>query len=320
MKIVFMGTPDFAVGSLDSLIKNGYNVVAVVTAPDKPAGRGQQLQSSAVKKFALQHSLKIMQPTRLKDPEFLAELKALGADLQFVVAFRMLPEEVWNMPKLGTYNLHASLLPRYRGAAPINWAIINGERESGVTTFKLKHEIDTGNILFQERVPIDEQMNAGELHDLLMNTGAKLVVKTASELKRCLENNQEPTFKLQDETRVSHAPKIFKDTCQIDWNEPVEHVHNLIRGLSPYPGAFSIMASKGNANKVIKIYATHLTKKEHSFTNGFLITDNKTFVQVAANGGVLNLLDLQLEGKKRMLIQEFLRGFKFAEGDCFFKA
>ncbi len=315
-----MGTPDFAVESLKLLIQEGYNIVGVVTAPDKPAGRGQQIQESAVKKFAAEHNLKVMQPQKLKDPAFLKELKDLGADLQFVVAFRMLPEEVWNMPKLGTYNLHASLLPRYRGAAPINWAIINGERQSGVTTFKLKHEIDTGNVLFQEAVPVGEQMTAGELHDVLMERGARLVIKTAAELRFCLENNKEPVFMVQDETKVSHAPKIFKDTCRINWNEPIENIHNLIRGLSPYPGAFTTLSSLNGEKKTIKIFVSEFKHYHHSDTNGFLTTDNKTYIQIATNGGFVRLLDLQLEGKKRMLVQDFLRGFKFSEGDHFLNA
>lgn len=317
MKIVFMGTPDFAVRSLERLLSGGYDIVGVITAPDKPAGRGQQMHASAVKKFALEHNLKVLQPVKLRDEVFLNELRQLEADLQFVVAFRMLPEEVWNMPKLGTYNLHASLLPNYRGAAPINWAVINGEHESGVTTFKLKHEIDTGNILFQEKVSLGPEMSAGDLHDLLMEKGAELIVKTAAELQSCLENRREPSFKIQDEAKVSHAPKIFKDTCRIDWNNKATQIHNLIRGLSPHPSAFTLLATASGEQKVIKVFASRCEFTEHKSTNGSLYTDNKSYIKVYCEGGLLEITDLQLEGKRRMNVSEFLRGYKFQDEDRF---
>lgn len=317
MKIVFLGTPEFAVQSLNLLLKNGYEIVGVVTAPDKPAGRGQQLQSSAVKQFAVEHGLRVLQPLKLKDPEFLRELKSLGADLQFVVAFRMLPEDVWNMPPLGTYNLHASLLPKYRGAAPINWAIMRGEKESGVTTFKLKHDIDTGNILFQERVPIGDSMTAGELHDVLMDTGALLVLKTAQELQRCLAEGREPRFLEQDETQVSHAPKLFKETCRINWTHNAEQIHNQIRGLSPYPGAFTTLVSANGVRRTVKVFFSSYKTQAHSFSNGSLRTDSKTFIEVACADGAVQLLDLQMEGKRRLPVAEFLKGHRFTEGDFF---
>lgn len=312
-----MGTPDFAVRSLEKLLKSGYDVVGVVTAPDKPAGRGQQMHASAVKKFAIAHNLKVLQPLKLKEEGFLKELRALEADLQFVVAFRMLPEEVWNMPALGTYNLHASLLPSYRGAAPINWAVINGERESGITTFKLKHEIDTGNILFQEKVQISPEMNAGDLHDLLMEKGADLVVKTAAELQSCLDTGRHPVFKIQDEQKVSHAPKIFKDTCRINWNNDVEQIHNLIRGLSPYPTAFTVLSSGSAEQRSIKVFASRYERQDHQMTNGSLDTDNKSYIKIYCASGVLEITDLQLEGKRRMRVDEFLRGYKFQKDDRF---
>lgn len=312
-----MGTPEFAVASLDSLIKNNFNVVAVVTAPDKPAGRGQMLNESAVKKYAVEHQLKILQPQNLKDPAFLEELKALKADLQIVVAFRMLPESVWNMPVHGTFNLHASLLPKYRGAAPINWAVINGEKETGITTFKLKHEIDTGNILFNEKVSITEKMTAGELHDLLMNKGAGLVLKTVKEIQKSAETHNPLVFLPQDEKLASHAPKIFRDTCRIDWNRPAEDIYNLIRGLSPYPAAFTEIASEASAPLQLKIFSAAFEREKHSCANGHLLTDNKTFLKVCCEGGYIDIKDLQLQGKKRMLLHDFLRGFKLAEGTRF---
>ncbi|MBK7665909.1 MAG: methionyl-tRNA formyltransferase [Sphingobacteriaceae bacterium] len=229
-----MGTPEFAVPCLDILIKNHYNVVGVVTVPDKPAGRGQQLHESAVKKFAVANGMKVLQPLKLKDPDFIAELKSLNADLQIVVAFRMLREEVWNRPKLGTYNLHGSLLPKYRGAAPINWAIINGETESGVTTFKLKHEIDTGSMLYQQKVSIAENTTAGDLHDDLMKVGASLILKTVKAIESGTVD-----LKVQDDSQAIHAPKIFKETCKINWSKSPKEIYNLIRGLSPYPAAFT---------------------------------------------------------------------------------
>src|ERR1043165_9173853 len=244
LRIVFMGTPEFAVASLDALVNKGYNIVGVITAPDKPAGRGMKLQESAVKKYAVEKGLRILQPEKLKNPQFLDELKSLNADLQVVVAFRMLPEVVWNMPALGTINVHASLLPQYRGAAPINWAIINGEKQTGITTFKLKHEIDTGDILLQETINIGEDETAGELHDRMKEIGAQLLVKT---IKGIADGSLKETP--QPPGDIKHAPKIFTETCHIKWNKSLNSIYNLIRGLSPYPGAFTLLDEK-----VLKIF------------------------------------------------------------------
>jgi len=309
-----MGTPEFAVASLDRLLKNNFNVVGVVTVPDKPAGRGQQLNQSAVKKYALEKNLKLLQPEKLKDPEFIKELKDLKADLQIVVAFRMLPEIVWNMPSEGTYNLHASLLPKYRGAAPINWAIINGEKESGVTTFKLKHEIDTGNIVFNEKVNISETMTAGELHDVLMEKGASLVLKTVRTIQKKREQKGELEFMVQDDRQACHAPKIFKETCRIKWNNEVRTIYNLIRGLSPYPTAYTEISSIQGPPLLLKVFAARYEISVHDNPNGSLFTDNKNFLKVFCEGGILEILDLQLQGKKRMNVAEFLRGFKIEAG------
>jgi methionyl-tRNA formyltransferase len=305
IKIVFMGTPEFAVASLDILIQNKYDVVGVVTVPDKPAGRGQQVQQSAVKKYALEKGLRILQPEKLKDESFINELKELKADLQIVVAFRMLPEVVWNMPSLGTYNLHGSLLPKYRGAAPINWAIINGETESGVTSFKLKHDIDTGNVLFQEKVPISKTTTAGELHDTLMQVGAEVILKTV----KAIEGGGYE-LKPQDDTQSIHAPKLFKETCKIDWNNNCEKIYNLIRGLSPYPSAFTEFIDKNNQMVGIKIFNSEMEEANHSYTCGSAVSDGKTFLKVACINGFIHIKELQMAGKKRMLIEEFLRGFK----------
>lgn len=308
LRIVFMGTPEFAVASLDALIKGGCNIVAVITAPDKPAGRGMQLQQSAVKKYAVEHNLKVLQPEKLKKPEFLTELKSLNADLQIVVAFRMMPEAVWNLPPMGTINLHGSLLPQYRGAAPINWVIINGEKETGVTTFKLKHEIDTGNILLQESFPIGENETAGEIHDKMKEIGAQLLVKTVKGLADgTLEEKSQgyPSTETKEQT-LKHAPKLHTDNCRVNWSDTVENIHNLIRGLSPYPGAFTIINEK-----MFKIFRS---KKEIAFpkvTEGDYETDGKTYLKFACADGYLHLLEVQLEGKKRMLIDEFLRGYRF---------
>jgi methionyl-tRNA formyltransferase len=300
-----MGTPEFAVASLDILIQNKYNVVGVVTVPDKPAGRGQQLQQSAVKKYALEKGLHIMQPEKLKDENFINELKSLNADLQLVVAFRMLPEVVWNMPPLGTYNLHGSLLPKYRGAAPINWAVINGETESGVTTFKLKHEIDTGNMLFQANMPITKTTTAGELHDSLMHIGADLILKT---VKAVESGNIE--LKPQDDTQSIHAPKLFKETCKINWNNPTEKIYNLIRGLSPYPAAYTEFADKNGQLVGVKIYTSEMEETNRSSNSGTVTSDGKTYLKVACSNGYISIKELQMAGKKRMTIEEFLRGFK----------
>ncbi|GAB3929379.1 methionyl-tRNA formyltransferase [Mucilaginibacter myungsuensis] len=298
-----MGTPDFAVASLEALLDSGADVVGVVTAPDKPAGRGQKLSESAVKQFAVSRGIPVLQPERLKSPEFLAELEALKPELQVVVAFRMLPQAVWSMPPKGTINLHGSLLPQYRGAAPINWAIINGEKESGVTTFFLKQDIDTGNILFTEKVTLTGDESAGELHDRLMYKGAGLLVKTvkAVECGKYQEHPQE-SFDLSD---IKHAPKIFKDDCNIDFAQSVDVVYNRIRGLSPYPTAFTTLNGK-----TLKVFATTKTLTEPGISPGAFLTDNKTFLKFACKDGFISVTDVQLEGKKRMGVEEFLRGVR----------
>ncbi|MES2514499.1 MAG: methionyl-tRNA formyltransferase [Bacteroidota bacterium] len=305
MRIVFMGTPEFAVASLDILVRNNYNIVGVVTVPDKPAGRGQQMQQSAVKKYALEKGLAVLQPEKLKDGEFIEKLKQLKADLQIVVAFRMLPEVVWNMPPLGTYNLHGSLLPKYRGAAPINWAIINGETESGVTSFKLKHEIDTGNMLFQAKTPINKTTTAGELHDNLMHIGAELILKTVQTIE---SGNYE--LKPQDDTESIHAPKLFKETCKINWSNNCDKIYNLIRGLSPYPAAFTEFTDKNGQTLGIKIFMSEMEIDNHSLIPGTVTSDGKTFLKVTCTHGHIYIKELQMAGKKRMLVEEFLRGFK----------
>lgn len=320
-----MGTPEFAVASLDALVKAGYNVVGVITAPDKPAGRGMKLTESAVKKYATEHNLFVLQPEKLKNPTFLKELIGLRADLQIVVAFRMLPEAVWNMPKMGTVNVHGSLLPQYRGAAPINWAVINGEHETGVTTFKLKHEIDTGDILLQESFPIGEDETAGEVHDRMKEIGAQLLVKTVEGLVNGTLEEKPQVSMVNSELSINdsensnthspltiqhsplkHAPKIFTDTCKIDFSKTVEDVHNLIRGLSPFPGAFTMFNGK-----MMKIYRS----KKEATTNppqetGAFETDGKTYLHFACSNGYIQVLELQLEGKKKMLVEDFLRGYR----------
>ncbi|WP_460677983.1 methionyl-tRNA formyltransferase [Mucilaginibacter koreensis] len=304
MRIIFMGTPAFAVASLEALVESGANVVAVVTAPDKPAGRGQKLNESAVKQYAVAHHLPVLQPERLKNEDFLQELQSYQADLQVVVAFRMLPEVVWRMPAKGTINLHASLLPQYRGAAPINWAIINGEKESGVTTFFLKQEIDTGDILFIEKVSIAEDVTAGEYHDRLMIKGAGLLVKTVKAIESGRYTEQ-PQEQLADGIELKHAPKIFKDDCRIDWNQPVEIVYNRIRGLSPYPTAFTELNGK-----TLKVFKTTKQTDTPEVQPGQHLTDQKTYLKFACADGYISITDLQMEGKKRMSIEEFLRGVR----------
>src|SRR4051812_42355498 len=294
MRIVFMGTPQFAVASLDELVKAGSDIVGVVTAPDKPAGRGQKVNESAVKQYAVENGLTVLQPTNLKDPAFLDELKALGADLQVIVAFRMLPEAVWNMPPRGTINLHASLLPQYRGAAPINWVLINGEKESGVTTFFLKHEIDTGDILFTEKVTLTGQETAGELHDRLMNKGAGLLVKTVKAIESG-RYNEHPQTQIITESELQHAPKLTKELSVIDWTQPVEKIYNLIRGLSPAPAASTTLNGK-----ILKVYRAEYQLTEPAIQPGGFLTDNKTSLKFAAADGFICPTDVQLEGKKRM--------------------
>lgn len=310
LRIIYMGTPEFAVAPLDLLIKNGCNIVAVVTAPDKPSGRGLQLSESAVKKYAKEKGLKILQPEKLKSPEFINELKSLNADLQIVVAFRMLPEVVWNMPPLGTFNLHASLLPQYRGAAPINWAIINGETKTGVTTFFIQHEIDTGNIIFQEEVSIEEEDNVGSLYTKLMNKGSELVVKT---VKAIAEGNAPSTPQANiAKENLKQAPKIFKETCHINWINSAESIHNLVRGLSPYPAAFFNLKDDTKGEITIKVYQTKPEIEAHSIQPGTIISDNKKVLKVACSNGFVNITELQAAGKKRMKTEEFLRGFKIS--------
>ncbi|MDE3182371.1 MAG: methionyl-tRNA formyltransferase [Bacteroidota bacterium] len=305
-----MGTPEFAVPSLDVLYKAGYNIVGVVTAPDKPAGRGMKLSESAVKKYALEKKIRILQPEKLKDPDFIKELQSLKADVQVVVAFRMLPELVWNMPPLGTINLHGSLLPQYRGAAPINWAIINGEKETGVTTFKLQHEIDTGDILLQEKIEIAEDETAGSLHDKMMNTGADLLLKTINALEKgtLKEVPQNSPFTIHP-VPPHHAPKIFTETCEIHWNKDVNEIYNLIRGLSPYPAAFTFL--KG---KKLKIFSAEKELTQVEEKPGHVLTDHKTYLKFAAKDGFISVKDVQLEGKKRMSIDDFLRGWRGVMG------
>jgi methionyl-tRNA formyltransferase len=321
-RIIFMGTPEFAVASLDALVQAGCNIIAVITAPDKPAGRGMKLTESAVKKYAVEKQLPILQPVKLKDPAFLETLKDLQADLQIVVAFRMLPEVVWNMPPMGTINLHGSLLPQYRGAAPINWAVINGEKETGVTTFKLQHEIDTGDILLQESFPIAADETAGEVHDRMKEIGAKLLVKTVEGLaKGTLEEipqdtssqgpgtgNREPGTdhsKRNDAPQLKHAPKIFTETCKINWNQPIDVIYNLIRGLSPYPAAYTYLN-----DKVLKIYKAKKELHASPKTAGSVETDQKTYIKFAGADGYIHITELQLEGKKKMTVDEFLRGYR----------
>jgi methionyl-tRNA formyltransferase len=301
-----MGTPEFAVPSLDKLFNAGLEIVAVVTAPDKPAGRGMQLTQSAIKKYALKKDLKILQPEKLKVPNFIEELQSLKADLFVVVAFRMLPEIVWNMPPLGTINLHASLLPQYRGAAPINWVIINGEKETGLTTFKLQHEIDTGNILLQQKMPIHDNENAGSLHDRMMNAGGDLLLKTLKELEEGkLQEVQQNDIKIYTEHSLKHAPKIFTETCKIDWNKSTNEIYNLIRGLSPYPAAFTFLEGKK-----LKIFAADKEKTDKIIEPGKIFTDNKSFLKFATNDGFISVKEIQLEGKKKMNIGDFLRGWR----------
>lgn len=300
-RILFFGTPDFAVASLKALISHGFHVVAVVTAPDKPAGRGRKLQESAVKQFAISESLKILQPEKLKNKAFLEELFALKADLQIVVAFRMLPEIIWNNPKMGTINIHGSLLPQFRGAAPINWAIINGEKITGVTSFKLQHEIDTGPILLQKECAILPEDNMGTMYEKLMALGADLLIETVNGLidNSISEQNQDLSLE------IIHAPKIFKENCKIEWNNNAESIHNLIRGLSPYPAAFTFLEEKQ-----LKIYISSFELKEHKIPPGTFETDGKSMLRFATIDGWVNCLNIQFEGKKRMDIADFLRGWR----------
>lgn len=317
LRIVFMGTPDFAVESLRALVENDYNVVGVITMPDKPAGRGHKIQCSAVKKYALEKDLPLFQPEKLKDEAFLADLRSLKADLQVVVAFRMLPEVVWNMPRLGTFNLHASLLPQYRGAAPINWAIINGDKETGATTFFLTHEIDTGKIIMQEKIKISDDDNAGTVHDRLMVMGAQLVCKTIDMLLAGKVDAIDQSQFVQDESKLKAAPKIFKDTCRVDWDKTVGEIHNFIRGLSPYPSAWTELYVEGKEPQMVKIYATVIGSSQQKDTPGTIVTDNKTYLSVACLDGMVDIQEIQFAGKKAMKIEDLLRGYKFEDRSYF---
>ena len=309
MRIIYMGTPEFAVESLQLLLKKNYNVVGVINVPDKPAGRGQQVQESAVKKFAREKGLTVLQPEKLKDEQFLQQLRELKADLQIVVAFRMLPEVVWNMPRLGTFNLHGSLLPQYRGAAPINWAVINGEKETGVSTFFLQHEIDTGKIIFQEKVSITENETAGEIHDKLMVLGAKLVVKTVQAIEQGDYPQVDQSDLVATDAVLKSAPKIFKENCRIDWNRPVEEVHNHIRGLSPYPAAFTDFVSPEGKVFPVKIFKSRKEEGQTEAGVASISTDSRNYIKIATRSGYLYIEELQVAGKKRMAVDEFLRGF-----------
>ncbi len=303
-RIVFMGTPAFAVASLSALLDAKMNVVGVVTAPDKPGGRGMQLQQSAVKQFALAHDLPLLQPEKLKAPEFFEALSAWKPDLQVVVAFRMLPEKIWSFPPMGTLNVHGSLLPQYRGAAPINWAIMNGEKETGVTTFQLQHAIDTGDILLQDRIAISEDMTAGALHDKMMMVGAQLLVKTLHGLVEGTIQSL-PQSTVLEESQIKHAPKIFTKDCEINWELPVQDIHNHVRGLAPFPGAITKVEGK-----IVKLYHTRIEMATPNEAPGSFITDGKSLAKFACKDGYLLLNDIQWEGKKRMLVEDFLRGYR----------
>ena len=307
LRIVFMGTPEFAVGILDTIIKNNYEVVGVITATDKPAGRGQKIKYSAVKEYALEHNLELLQPVNLKDETFLAELKSLNANLQVVVAFRMLPEAVWRMPKLGTFNLHASLLPDYRGAAPINWAIINGETKTGVTTFFIDDKIDTGAMILSKEIEIGSEENAGELHDKLMNLGSEAVAETLALIEKGMVN----TIIQIDNPEIKTAYKLNRENCKIDWTKSAAEIHNLIRGLSPYPAAWCYFKDN-NEEWNVKIYAAQIIPEQHSFKTGQIITSKKE-IKIAVKDGFIQILSLQLPGKKKMQAQELLNGVTFSE-------
>lgn len=313
LRIVYMGTPEFAVESLKRLVEGGYNIVGVITMPDKPMGRhGSVLQPSPVKQYAVSQGLKVLQPEKLKNEEFVAELRSLNADLQIVVAFRMLPEVVWSMPRLGTFNLHASLLPQYRGAAPINWAVINGDTETGITTFFLKHEIDTGEIIDQVRVPIADTDNVEVVYERLMRLGGDLVLKTVDAI---LEGSVKtiPQEELAQVGELRPAPKIFKETCRIDWTIGVKRIYDFVRGLSPYPAVWTELYQEGADPIMLKIFETEKLFCEHSLAPGTIVTDCKTYFKIASSDGYVNVLSLQLAGKKRMEINDFLRGYRHTE-------
>lgn len=312
LRIVYMGTPDFAVEPLRCLIEGGYNVIGVITMPDKPAGRGHKIQFSPVKQYALEHQLPLLQPEKLKDESFLESLRAWKADLQIVVAFRMLPEIVWSMPPLGTFNLHASLLPQYRGAAPINWAVMNGEQQTGITTFFLQHDIDTGAIIHRQAIDIADTDDVGIVHDRLMILGGQLVIQTVDDII----NGQVKTIPQEKlvQGELKAAPKIFKETCRIDWNKTVKEIYDFIRGLSPYPAAWSYLENDLEEQVAIKIFKVEKCFEQHELTLGTLQTDGKKYIRVAAQDGFLNILSLQLPGKKRLKTEELLRGYHLSKG------
>ncbi|WP_018108335.1 methionyl-tRNA formyltransferase [Bacteroides propionicifaciens] len=310
LRIIYMGTPEFAVEPLKKLVENNYNVVAVVTMPDKPAGRGHKIQYSAVKEYALSQNLPILQPTNLKDEEFILELASFKADLQIVVAFRMLPEVVWDMPEMGTFNLHASLLPQYRGAAPINWSIINGDVQTGVTTFFLQHEIDTGHVLLQRTIEIGADDNVGDVHDRLMCLGADTVIDTVNIILDGQENPIPQNQLIEAEKMIlKAAPKIFKETCQINWDQSVQAVHNFIRGLSPYPAAWSTLVDQQGEKRVVKIFQSRMVERMHDLAIGSILQEEKDELLVAVQGGFIAIEVMQLPGKKRLPIADLLRGF-----------
>jgi len=311
LRIVYMGTPEFAVKSLRCLVEGGYNVVGVITMPDKPAGRGHKIQFSPVKQYALEHNLPLLQPEKLKDESFVEALRAWKADLQIVVAFRMLPEVVWNMPRLGTFNLHASLLPQYRGAAPINWAVINGDTETGITTFFLKHEIDTGEVIQQVRIPIADTDDVGMVHDKLMMLGGKLVIETVDAILNGTVKSIPQEEMIEGELRP--APKIFKETCRINWHLPLKRIYDFVRGLSPYPAAWTELIQPDGSPVVLKIFQTAKLEAEHHMPVGAIQTDGKTYLRVAVDGGFVDIKSLQLPGKKRLHTDELLRGYKITD-------
>ena len=315
LRIVFMGTPEFAVTSLRALVEGGYNIVGVVTTPDKPAGRGRKIQQSDVKQYAVEQGLPVLQPVKLRDPEFQAELEALKPDLGIVIAFRMLPESVWSLPRLGTFNLHASLLPQYRGAAPINWAIINGESETGVTTFLLNHQIDTGDIIGQVRCPILPSDNIGTLYDKLMNIGSGLVIET---VEKIAEGNISPIIQSHiPDSELKPAPKIFKEDCLIDWAMEGNQIVNFVRGLSPYPAAWSYMYKDNVEVNSAKIFSVSFEKADHQHEEGDVFTDGRTMLKVACKDGWISLDEVQLAGKRRMAIRDLLLGLRDAADYCF---
>lgn len=308
LRIVFMGTPEFAVATLKTLIEHDYNIVGVVTAPDRPAGRGQKLKASSVKEFALAHNLTVLQPTNLKAPSFLDELQALNANLQIVVAFRMLPKAVWQMPEYGTFNLHASLLPQYRGAAPIHWAIINGETQTGVTTFFIDEKIDTGAIILSRETSIEPNTTLGELHDELMELGSALVIETV----RQIEMDVVATIIQPQIEDYKTAYKLVKDNCKIDWSQPIGTIYNKIRGLNPFPTAWCYLENNENTLVTVKIYAVEKLEEDHNFEDGFILA-TKDALKVACKGGYINIIEIQLPGKRKMEVKSLLNGFEFSK-------